>query len=92
MCLAQGHKAMMSVTLKPATALSPVKHSTTEGLRSLKVNFVKSKQTNNKSIKNYPACKELISEPKSFNGYITHNQVFTYRALGNVILSEMIGP
>ena len=74
------------------TALSPVKHSTTERLRSLKVNFEKSKQTNNKNIKNYPVCKELISEPKSINGNNTHTQVFTYRALGNLILSEMIGP
>ena len=83
---------MTSVKLKLTTALSPVKHSTTERLRSLKVNFEKKSTDDNKSIKNYPACKELISEPKGFNGYITHNQVFTYRTLGNLILIVMIGP
>ena len=34
MCLAQGHKAVPSVRLEPATPRSWVKHSTTEPLRS----------------------------------------------------------
>ena len=35
MCLAQGHYAVMPVRLEPATPRSPVKHFTTEPLRSL---------------------------------------------------------
>ena len=34
MCLAQGHKAVKPVRLKPAAPWSSVKHSTTEPLRS----------------------------------------------------------
>ena len=34
MCLAQGHNAVTPVRLKPAAPRSPVKHSTTEPLRS----------------------------------------------------------
>ena len=37
MCLAQGHNTVIPVRLKPATPLSPVKHSTTEPLHSLVV-------------------------------------------------------
>ena len=37
MCLAQGHKAVTPVRFEPAALLSPVKHSTTEPLRSLKL-------------------------------------------------------
>ena len=35
MCLAQGHNAVTTVMLEPATPRSLVKHSTTEPLRSL---------------------------------------------------------
>ena len=34
MCLAQGHNAAMPVRLEPMAPRSPVKHSTTEPLRS----------------------------------------------------------
>ena len=34
MCLAEGHNAVMRVRLKPAALQSPVKHSTTEPLRT----------------------------------------------------------
>ena len=34
MCLAQGHNAVTQVRLKPAASQFPVKHSTTESLRS----------------------------------------------------------
>ena len=34
MCLAQGHNTVMPVRLEPATAQSPVKHTTTKPLRS----------------------------------------------------------
>ena len=34
MCLAQGHNAVAPVRLEPAAPRSPVKHSTTEPLRS----------------------------------------------------------
>ena len=36
-CLAQGHKAMMQVSLESTTPLSRVKHSTTELLCSLDI-------------------------------------------------------
>ena len=36
MCLAQGHNAVMLVSLKPAAPQSRVKQSTTEPLRSLR--------------------------------------------------------
>ena len=39
--LAQGHIAVTSVRLEPAAPLSPVKHSTTEPLRSLFYMFIK---------------------------------------------------
>ena len=34
MCLAQGHNAVTPVRLEPAASRSPVKHSSTEQLRS----------------------------------------------------------
>ena len=40
MCLAQGHNAVTPVRLKPEAPRSPVKHSTTEPLRSLYVCLV----------------------------------------------------
>ena len=40
MCLAQGHKAVTPVRLKPAAPRSRVKHSTTEPLRYL-IRFLK---------------------------------------------------
>ena len=39
MGLAQGHNAVTPVRLEPAASRSPVKHSTTEQLRSLFVYF-----------------------------------------------------
>ena len=40
MCLAQGHNAVMPVRLEPAAPRSQVKHSTTEPLHSLDVNYM----------------------------------------------------
>ena len=40
MCLAQGHNAVMPMRLEPEAPRSPVKHSTTEPLRSLYVCLV----------------------------------------------------
>ena len=45
MCLAQRHNAVPLVSLEPTTARSPVKHSTTEPMPSLKL------------VKNFPHTK-----------------------------------